>query len=197
MSSSQAKPKVYLAGPDVFLPTPVARGEELKALCSGHGLDGLFPLDNALAGHEPGSFAFARAIRGANMELVRSCDGVLANMTPFRGPSMDVGTAYEMGVGAALGKVVVGYTTDGGMGYVEKVHAWAGEGAGRVVRGEDGQLRDVRGMAVEEFRDEAGARGLVDNLMVSCGIARLCLSEEEAVRVMAGELLKRAERAAE
>ncbi|CAG8976429.1 hypothetical protein HYALB_00012647 [Hymenoscyphus albidus] len=183
--------KIYLAGPDVFLPSPVERGNALKAICTKHQLHGLFPLDNTLEfdaktnkPHIPNSGAFAQAIRDANMELIKSCDGVLANMTPFRGPSMDVGTAYEMGVGAALGKVVVGYTLDGGRGYVEKMKEWAGDK--NIERGEDGQLRDKDGMAVEEFGE---GRGLVDNLMMSCGIERLCLSEEEAVKVM-GELLR-------
>lgn len=103
---------------------------------------------------------------------------------------MDVGTAYEMGVGAALGKVVVGYTLDGGKGYVEKVHSWA-EGKGKITRGEDGHLRDEGGMAVEEFKTVEGEKGLVDNLMMACGIERLCTSEEEAVRVLAEILRER------
>lgn len=171
-------PKVYLAGPDVFEPRPVERGEQLKAICTKHGLTGLFPLDNSIATDEPGSIAHAAAIRTANMELIASCDAILANMTPFRGPSMDVGTAYEMGAGAALGKVVVGYTTDGGKAYPEKV--------GRVLalkRAEDGHLRDEAGMSVEEFGVKEG--GLVDNLMLSCGVQKMCLSEEEGLRAIA------------
>jgi nucleoside 2-deoxyribosyltransferase len=152
-------------------------------------LVGVFPFDNEISNLEPHSFGLAHAIRGANMELIKSCDAILANMTPFRGPSMDVGTAYEMGVGAALGKIVVGYTLDGGIGYVDKVHTWAGDR--KLVRGEDGHLRDEGGMAVEEFNMEAGSKGLVDNLMMSCGIEKLCLSEEEAVEVLANALRKR------
>jgi nucleoside 2-deoxyribosyltransferase len=189
MATSNTKPRVYLAGPDVFLSTPIARGDALKAICQKYDLVGLFPFDNELSGFEPHSFGLAHAIRGANMDLIKSCDAILANMTPFRGPSMDVGTAYEMGVGAALGKVVVGYTLDGGVGYVDKVHTWAGDQ--KLVRGEDGHLRDAGGMAVEEFNMEAGTNGLIDNLMMSCGIEKLCLSEEEAVEVLADALRKR------
>ena len=36
----------------------------------------------------------------------------MANMTPFRGPSMDVGTAYEVGYADALGLAVFAYRTD-------------------------------------------------------------------------------------
>jgi nucleoside 2-deoxyribosyltransferase len=186
MTTTTSQPRVYLAGPDVFLSSPIERGEALKAICAKHNLIGCFPFDNELANLEPHSFGLAHAIRGANMELIKSCDAILANMTPFRGPSMDVGTAYEMGVGAALDKIVVGYTLDGGLGYVDKVHVWAGEK--KLARGDDGHLRDVGGMAVEEFNREVGGKGLVDNLMMACGIEKLCLSEEEAVEVLAEAL---------
>ncbi|RDL42327.1 Uncharacterized protein BP5553_02306 [Venustampulla echinocandica] len=174
--------KIYLAGPDVFLPNAHARGAELKALCIAHGAVGLFPLDNELTDHVAGSISHAHAIRAANMELIGRSDAILANMTPFRGPSMDVGTAYEMGAGAALGKVVVGYTLDGGKSYPEKVKKWAGDDA--LERGKDGMLREDKGagMFVEEFCDDDV--GLVDNLMMSCGIEKLCFSEEDAIKAI-------------
>ena len=87
--SPDAPPLLYLAGPDVFVPEPHARGVALKALCTEAGAIGLFPIDDAAHGPE--------AIREANMAMIRRCDAVVANMTPFRGPSMDPGTAYEMG----------------------------------------------------------------------------------------------------
>jgi len=176
-------PKVYLAGPDVFEPNAVERGEQLKALCTKHGLTGLFPLDNTIETAEPGSIAHAAAIRTANMMLISSCDAILANLTPFRGPSMDVGTAYEMGAGSALGKVVVGYTTDGGKPYFEKVSE-----SHTVKRAADGHVRDERNMSVEEFGVKEGG-GLVDNLMISCGMEKLCNSEDEGLAFIA-ELLK-------
>lgn len=175
--------KVYLAGPDVFEPNAKSRGEHLKTLCSKHGLEGLFPLDNELTSVEIGSVAMADAIRTANMDLIKQSDAILANMTPFRGPSMDVGTAYEMGVGAALGKVVVGYTTQG-ESYVEKVKR-----VHKVERAGDGYLRDENQMSVEEFGVKEGESGLVDNLMISCGVERLVGSEEEGLKVIA-EILK-------
>ena len=132
-------------------------------------------MDNALGDTEHGSLAQASFIRSANMSLIQSCDAIIANMTPFRGPSMDVGTAYEMGAGAALGKVVVGYTSDG-RSYVEKVKE-----AYMVGRGEDGLLRDEKDMAVEEFGVRSDA--LVDNLMIACGVERVCGSAEEAIGV--------------
>ena len=40
--------KVYLAGPDVFLPDAVEIGRRKVEMCARHGLTGLYPLDNAV-----------------------------------------------------------------------------------------------------------------------------------------------------
>ncbi|TVY87289.1 Uncharacterized protein LAWI1_G005102, partial [Lachnellula willkommii] len=173
------KPKIYLAGPDVFYPNAVARGQELKTLCTQHGAIGLFPLDNEISSVELGSHAMADAIRTENMKLISSADGILANMTPFRGPSMDVGTAYEMGAGAALGKHIVGYLKGEKLGYTKKVQA-----VHKVERHTDGHLRDEQGWSVEEFLEVDGENGLVDNLMISCGVEKLCMSEDEGIKAL-------------
>jgi nucleoside 2-deoxyribosyltransferase len=171
--------KIYLAGPEVFERDAIARGKELKGVCAGFGVEGLFPLDNELEA-EPG---LATRIREGNMAMIRECDAIVANMTPFRGPSMDAGTAYEMGVGAGLGKIVVGYTLDP-RPYVDKVRAFVGF---EMERGDDGWLRDAQGLLVEEFLHLG--KGLVDNLMIACGVECLCDSVEEAIRA-ATELFK-------
>ena len=90
---------------------------------------------------------------------------------------MDVGTAYEMGVGAALKKIIVGYTNDP-RSYVDRVR-----GQCKLERTSDGQLRDEQGMAVEEFRDGEGddSVGLVENLMIACGMEALCETAEAAI----------------
>ena len=100
-------PRAYLAGPDVFLPQAVALGEAKKAICAEHGLDGASPLD-PVDGHLPsldGLAIFEHCV--AHLDV---CDLVIANLTPFRGPSMDVGTAMEMGYALARGVPVFGYT---------------------------------------------------------------------------------------
>jgi nucleoside 2-deoxyribosyltransferase len=165
--------KIYLAGPEVFERDPIGKGIALKNICTKHGAEGLFPMDNELGDEEHGSIAQAAYIRSANMDLIKSCDAIIANMTPFRGPSMDVGTAYEMGVGAALNKIVIGYTSDT-KSYVDKVKKVC-----KVERGTDEYIRDENGMSVEDFGD--GETRLVDNLMISCGVDRLCGSAEEAI----------------
>lgn len=102
--------RVYLAGPEVFLADAAAVGEAKKALCRARGIDGVFPLDGGLdlAGLSPE--AAALAILRANESLIRGAAAVLANMTPFRGPHMDPGTAYELGYARALGLPVFGYS---------------------------------------------------------------------------------------
>jgi nucleoside 2-deoxyribosyltransferase len=40
--------KIYLAGPDVFLPDAIEIGRRKAAICARHGVHGLYPLDNAV-----------------------------------------------------------------------------------------------------------------------------------------------------
>lgn len=114
-------PRVYLAGPDVFLPDALEVGAAKKELCAEVGLVGVFPLDGpyerlgGLAPIEAGLVAFDICV-----ELMDTCDLAVANMTPFRGPSMDVGTAVEMGYLYAQGKQVFGYTNTPGV-YSDRV----------------------------------------------------------------------------
>ena len=143
-------PKVYLAGPDVFLPDPLAQGALLKVLCRRYGFDGQFPLDGAIVPH-PGESkpSHGDRIRTANLDLLRDCALVLANVSPFRGPSADDGTAYEMGYAAALGKPVFAYSSDR-RGLVERTRAMLPCVPGKDNFGNDG-LVDASGMFVEDF----------------------------------------------
>lgn len=102
--------KIYLAGPDVFEKDALQIGELLKALCSEHGFEGLFPLDNVLEAKDPRELA--RQIRQANIELIHQSDIIMANLNPFRGIEPDSGTVYEVGFAEALGKPVFGYAND-------------------------------------------------------------------------------------
>ena len=135
--------EVYLAGPEVFDSDAKEIGEELKQICAKNGLKGLFPLDAEL-----GPKADPKAIFEANVTLIRQAKGVIANMTPFRGPSTDVGTAWEIGFAYGLGKPVVAYSADKHL-YAEKV---------RILGLEDGLI-------IENF-------GLEDNLMLPSSLAQ-------------------------
>ena len=150
--------RVYLAGPDVFLPDAPHRGERLKRVCARHGLLGVFPLD-PLAG-EPAEWAalpLARAIARRNEAHIRGCDALIANLTPFRGPGADGGTAYELGFARALGRPVFGWSNAAGS-YLERCAHWPG--AVRV----GAAWRDPDGLEIEAF-------DLPDNLMMACAVA--------------------------
>ena len=40
--------KIYLAGPEVFLPDALEIGRRKSRICARHGMTGLYPLDNAV-----------------------------------------------------------------------------------------------------------------------------------------------------
>lgn len=103
---------IYLAGPDCFFPDHEKRYDRLKKLCADLGMVGISPLDNALVWTEDSKHEAGRCIARSNFGKIDASHGILANITPFRGPSCDVGTAVEVGYGYALDRVVVGYTED-------------------------------------------------------------------------------------
>ncbi|MDF1748851.1 MAG: nucleoside 2-deoxyribosyltransferase [Alphaproteobacteria bacterium] len=102
--------RVYLAGPDVFHPDALALGQRKKDICADFGLTGVFPLDNDLDLQRLPPHAQGMAIFHANTKLMDGCDTAIANMTPFRGPSCDPGTAYEIGYMRGMGKLVLAYS---------------------------------------------------------------------------------------
>jgi nucleoside 2-deoxyribosyltransferase len=158
---SAPRPRVYLAGPDVFFPEARAVLARKRALCRRHGFAAVSPLDAdpAVKGATRGSRrARGLAIAAANEAKIRGCQLVVANLSPFRGPSADPGTVYELGFARGLGLPVFGYTTDG-RPFRERTLAALGLG----VR-ERRRTRDADGLAIEDF-------GLRDNLMLDGALA--------------------------
>ncbi len=141
--------KVYLAGPDVFLPDAADIGRRKVALCAQHGLIGLYPLENAI--DRAASDASLQIFRG-NEAMMIEADAIIANLTPFRGPGADAGTVYELGYMAGRGKLCLGYSNDPSS-YADRVGEFI-----RVISC-DGRLVDASGLTVENF-------GLTDNLMM-------------------------------
>ena len=104
--------RAYLAGPDIFLPAAEQWAGRKKNICAHYGLVGVSPLDHPA--NEPSGWSALpdwRRIAARNEALIRSCALMIANLTPFRGPSADVGTVYEVGFMRALGRPVYGYAT--------------------------------------------------------------------------------------
>ena len=142
--------RIYLAGPDVFLPDAIAVGRSKVALCAAYGFEGLFPLDNEAPPTAGSPQTVGLQIYRANRRLMRSADAILANMTPFRGPSADVGTAFELGFFAAMERPIFAYSADL-QSYAERTRARLG-----LARSAE---RDADGHDIERF-------DLPDNLML-------------------------------
>jgi nucleoside 2-deoxyribosyltransferase len=151
--------RVYLAGPDVFLPDAANWLQRKKAICAGFRLTGVSPLD-PLASEPPEWALFPewRRIALRNEAHIRSCIAIIANLTPFRGPSADVGTVYEVGFARGLGLKLFGYATVTAA-FLDRTLSSVGGGR----RDPDGSWWDPDGLLVEQF-------GLFDNLMIEAGI---------------------------
>ncbi len=136
--------KLYLAGPDVFAPDAPAGFAAMRAACESFGLEPLTPVDTALPEGLQGR-AMAAFIKQANIELIRRCDAVVANVSPFRGPNMDPGTAWEIGFAEALGRPVI---------------LWSEATVLLAERTPGNGVTDPNGWMVENF-------GLAENLMIA------------------------------
>src|SRR3954468_208332 len=142
--------KIYLAGPDVFLPDAVEIGRRKAAICARHGVSGLYPLDNAV---DLSAADASLAIFKGNEAMMDAADAIIANLTPFRGPSADAGTVYELGYAAGRGKFCLAYSNDPTT-YRDRVARIYD-----VTTSADGRLVDPEGLTVEHF-------GRPDNLMM-------------------------------
>ncbi|MCC7253725.1 nucleoside 2-deoxyribosyltransferase [Hyphomicrobium sp.] len=149
-------PRVYLAGPEVFFANAHAHGAQKKRICAELGFEGVFPLDSVV--EDAASLApeaLARAISHGNERLMRSADLLIANCTPFRGPSMDAGTAFEIGFMRALGRPVLGYSNVVG-DYAARVRATPAEAQAH-------WCLETRRADIEDF-------GLSENLMIAIAV---------------------------
>lgn len=151
--------RLYLAGPEVFLADADAIAAAKRAICAAQGLTGVFPLEPPPVASDPALPDWLRIYRG-NEAHIRGCDALVANLTPFRGVSADVGTVYELGFMRALGRPVFGYSNVARRFGGRVLAALGGEARRR----SDRTWEDAEGMAVEEFDRH-------DNLMLEGGIA--------------------------
>lgn len=97
--------KIYIAGPAVFHPDHgEAHFNKVRTLLRANGVVPLVPIDNVVTG--------ALNIRKKNIDMIEACDAIIADLSPFRSLEPDCGTAFEVGYAAALGKVLLTYSTD-------------------------------------------------------------------------------------
>ena len=148
-------PKIYLAGPEVFLPDAADIGLRKQALCAEFGFVGLYPLDSAIA---PGEGQDGR-IYDANLDQIAQADAAILNLSPFRGVSADTGTAFELGLFVGQGKPVFAYSNDPSNLFDRITEAF---GAHRTL---EGGICDAHGYEIENF-------GNADNLMLDCALKR-------------------------
>ena len=186
---------IYLAGPEVFLPDPAAAGEAKRArvaeLSRNHDwpfeLVGLYPLDNEVSDFKP-DFDTGMRIYHANIDLMDRAHAVAANMVRFRGPSMDVGTAFEMGYMRGLGKPVFAYydaapfygREEAPGRYVDRVRTHC------ALSSHDAGV-DADGQSVDDFQ-------MADNLMMigalESGAGTIAGNFDQAIMQIAESLLK-------
>lgn len=153
--------KVYLAGPDVFAPDAIELGSRKKVICAEYGLVGVFPtdvvrLDPTMPKPEQGMLVYEALER-----VMRDCDAAIVNITPFHGPSMDVGSAFELGFMRALGRPVFAYSNSGTSFHDRAIAFWSGKARQRL----DGAWEGGDGMEIDRL-------GSADNLMIDGCIRR-------------------------
>lgn len=145
--------RVYLAGPDCFRENSLGIYARKKDLCKAYGLEGMAPLDNEL---DDGDNLFFEAahIRKGNIEMIHKADIIIAEISPFRGPGMDAGTAFEIGYAQALSKKVIMYSNESQSRYKDRVNDWHN------LSGIEYRTSFVEFPSVEDFQ-------LTDNLMIA------------------------------
>ena len=150
--------RVYLAGPEVFLPNAREVLDQKIALTMAAGLIPVAPGDLVIPEY-PTKKQKGLAISAHDEALMRSGDAIIANLTPFRGIHADTGTCFELGFMCALGKPAFAYTNDA-RGQFERT---AEHCDGKIVRDASGRPRGPDGFAVEDF-------DMIDNLMMHGGV---------------------------
>jgi nucleoside 2-deoxyribosyltransferase len=152
--------KVYLAGPEVFLPNAREQLDIKIALTRGAGLIPVSPGDFVVP-PQPSKRQFGHAISEIDEKMMDSADAIIANLTPYHGVSADTGTCYELGYMCAQGKLAYAYTNVAASMRERTVAHYRGD----VAVDPAGRLRGSDGMAVEDV-------DMADNLMMQGGVER-------------------------
>jgi nucleoside 2-deoxyribosyltransferase len=176
MTPAATRPRIYLAGPDVFFPDRAQVFERLLAQCDAVGLVGVPPTDGGLSeGLRGTDDESAQRIYEGNIALIRSADGLMANLASFRGAEPDSGTVFEVGFAIALGKPVAAY------GVPESSYADRVAASIACVRDAQGALREASsGVEVEGLGQRL-------NLMLTRS-AHVASSPEDALRWLAARI---------
>jgi nucleoside 2-deoxyribosyltransferase len=154
---TSTRARVYTAGPAVFFPDLAERIAASHRSADVHGLEAIVPGDVLDRPADFPSTPTLRDIYQLNVDRLLRSDAVVADLTPFRGPSADPGTVWEIGFAIALGKPVFGYTSDM-REYREKV--------------------TPDGLRIEDH-------GAVDNLMIAASVQSVVGDQDQAMASVA------------
>ncbi len=139
---------LYLAGPEVWYPNVGAHFGLRQHLCAEAGFTMLLPDAESLRELDPGEI-MAREIYAERVARMRRADAAIVNLTPWRGPTADPGTAFEAGFLSGLGKPVFAWmnlSSEQDAEYRERIDAYVG-----AQLDEDGVWRDGQGAVIEDF----------------------------------------------
>lgn len=167
------RPRVYLAGPSVFRLDAKSFGEYLRGLCRQAGLKGCYPLDNDIEGKT--GLDLANAIFQGNVDLIDTTVAVVAEISPFRGPNMDPGTAWEIGYAYAKKLPIFLWTTDNRT-ILERTKT------ARSITSSGQRHYDEQGLVVEDFE-------LIENLMIAAPVVQVYQSAQDAISACASLLI--------
>lgn len=157
--------KVYMAGPDVFYPNPLENAAKVRELCAEYGIKALIPIDNEIFSTDKA--AMSLEIFQKNVDLINKAHFVIANIEPFRGPSADVGTIWEIGYAYGLNKKIYTYS-DTLENYKDRVIKFENLDPSKE------HHTDKKGLSIEDFNN-------VDNLMIQHSIESTLMSLKEVL----------------
>jgi nucleoside 2-deoxyribosyltransferase len=152
--------KLYIAGPEVFLPNGREQMARKAALVRQYGFEPLCPGDLDIA-KQATKKAFGQAISKVNEGMMNEAHGIIANLTPFRGEWADAGTVFELGYMCALNKMVAAYSNVADDHYQRLLRYYGND----ITTDADGYQRGPDGLSLEDF-------DMADNLMLDGGVER-------------------------
>lgn len=150
--------KIYLAGPEVFLPNAREILDRKIELTRRYGFTPVSPGDLEVPPSDT-KRAKGLAISSINERLMMGADMIIANLTPFRGIAADIGTAFELGFMCARGCPAYAFSNTASDHFARVSRFYEGH----IQADADSGPRGPDGLAVEDF-------DMVDNLMLDGGI---------------------------
>lgn len=181
--------RVYFADNSRLWPETkaVRQRERIEALCNKHGIDAVWPAEHCSF---PEDFSLKAAdvktvLTKSALVTVPDMSAVIAEASPFRGPSLNPVIAFELGIAALLGLPIFAWTSAN----YARHPAPNGNGrwlafaslAARLLRSTSRELIlgrnyywDVRGFRVENF-------GMIESAVIAGNFNSVSVSIEDAI----------------